>query len=237
MSSDKESKKILFFTYYYIPYNVTGGNRVTKFIKYFSQCGYEPYGVTAFDDTLKSNEHSMIDVPENAKITRINRVFSANTIANKNELYVTQVSLLKRAKNMLQRIVKDIFLSPDIQVVWMFKALPKLMKLVKEKKVNYVFITGSPFSLMIAGYILKKLFKIKLVLDFRDPWSTGPNAKKQTFIKQAFIRFWERKLCSGMEKGNNSVYSNKLADKFWNEVRAYFPNIDQVGLKIRKVEI
>ncbi len=47
------------------------------------------------------------------------------------------------------------------------------------------------------------------------------------------IRFWERKLCSGMERGNNSVYSDKLADKFWNEVRSRFSQIDMVGVKTK----
>lgn len=45
------------------------------------------------------------------------------------------------------------------------------------------------------------------------------------------VRFWERKLCSGMERGNNGVYSDKLADKFWDEVRGRFSHIDMVGLK------
>ena len=31
------------------------------------------------------------------------------------------------------------------------------------------------------------------------------------------IRFWERKLCSGMEKGKNGQYSSKVAEKFWDE--------------------
>lgn len=48
------------------------------------------------------------------------------------------------------------------------------------------------------------------------------------------IRFWERKLCSGMERGNNSVYSNKLAEKFWDEVRTRFSEIDMVGVKTTK---
>ncbi len=46
------------------------------------------------------------------------------------------------------------------------------------------------------------------------------------------VRFWERKLCAGMERGNHSVYSNKLADKFWGEVRKDFPKIDLVGVKV-----
>jgi len=48
------------------------------------------------------------------------------------------------------------------------------------------------------------------------------------------IRFWERKLCSGMEKGHNGQYSIKLAEKFWGEVRKHFSHIDQVGVQITK---
>lgn len=50
------------------------------------------------------------------------------------------------------------------------------------------------------------------------------------------VRFWERKLCSGMERGNNSVYSDKLADKFWNEVRDRFSKIDMVGVKSKTLD-
>lgn len=45
------------------------------------------------------------------------------------------------------------------------------------------------------------------------------------------VRFWERKLCSGMERGRHAQYSNQLADKFWQQVRSDYPLIDQVGVK------
>lgn len=44
------------------------------------------------------------------------------------------------------------------------------------------------------------------------------------------IRQWENKLCSQSEKGGYGVYSGKLAEKFWGEVRAKFPRIDDVGV-------
>ncbi len=50
----------------------------------------------------------------------------------------------------------------------------------------------------------------------------------------AIISDWENKLCGHMEKGNNAVFSAKLADKFNNEVKKYFPMIDWVGVKIKK---
>lgn len=45
------------------------------------------------------------------------------------------------------------------------------------------------------------------------------------------IRFYEEQLCSGMERGNNAVYSAKLAEKFWAEVKKTFPYIELVGVK------
>ncbi len=48
------------------------------------------------------------------------------------------------------------------------------------------------------------------------------------------IRFWERKLCFGMEKGVNHQYSSRLAEKFWNEIRKDYSHIDLVGVEITK---
>lgn len=48
------------------------------------------------------------------------------------------------------------------------------------------------------------------------------------------IRFWERKLCSGMEKGVNSQYSSKLAEKFWNEIKKTYTHIELVGVTSTK---
>lgn len=47
-------------------------------------------------------------------------------------------------------------------------------------------------------------------------------------------RFWERKLCSGMERGKFAQYSHTLAEKFWQLIKTDFPLIDQVGV-IKKI--
>lgn len=45
------------------------------------------------------------------------------------------------------------------------------------------------------------------------------------------VRDWERRLCSGTEKGGYGQYSAGLADKFWAAVRDQFPLIGEVGVK------
>lgn len=44
----------------------------------------------------------------------------------------------------------------------------------------------------------------------------------------------EARLCGRMERGKNAVYSANLSEKYWDEVRKYFPCIDEVGIKISK---
>jgi len=45
------------------------------------------------------------------------------------------------------------------------------------------------------------------------------------------IRQYEKQLCSKTNSGTYSKFSSNLADKFWAEVRLYFPRIDFVGVK------
>ena len=49
------------------------------------------------------------------------------------------------------------------------------------------------------------------------------------------LRATERQLCSGMERGGYGAYSSKLAEKYWEIVKAEYPLIDLVGVKRRVV--
>ena len=50
------------------------------------------------------------------------------------------------------------------------------------------------------------------------------------------VRDWDRRLCSAMGKGAFSQYSQKLSEKFWDEVRVMFPLIDKVGVRVRQTK-
>lgn len=45
------------------------------------------------------------------------------------------------------------------------------------------------------------------------------------------IEEWERRLCSGMERGDNARYSMNLSEKFWGEIKRELPMIELVGVK------
>lgn len=59
---------------------------------------------------------------------------------------------------------------------------------------------------------------------------------------QKVIREWEQKLCGRSEGSGYALFTGKLAEKFWGEVRALYPMIDYVGLetdnfKIKKINL
>ncbi|MGI5828187.1 MAG: hypothetical protein ACOX6V_04185 [Patescibacteria group bacterium] len=73
-----------------------------------------------------------------------------------------------------------------------------------------------------------------------DDYGKNKQKYKEQFDREGkiileIVKDWEARLCGHMEKGDNAVFSSNLADKFWEEVRAYFPYIDMVGMKVRKI--
>ncbi len=42
---------------------------------------------------------------------------------------------------------------------------------------------------------------------------------------------WDKRLCTQMERGKNGVFSSKVSEKFWSEVKKDFPLIELVGVE------
>lgn len=77
-----------------------------------------------------------------------------------------------------------------------------------------------------------------LFLDFKevhDKFIEDESYKKEFNEKGAkvvdIIREYERKLTSQQDKGQYSKFSTGLSDRFWDQIRAFLPRIDFVGVK------
>jgi len=83
----------------------------------------------------------------------------------------------------------------------------------------------------------------ELLEEFRvihDAFAQGDSSKEEEFHSVGIrvldkIREWDRRLCSGMSRGQFSQYTVKLSEKFWERVRKDFSLIDEVGVRTRKV--
>ena len=87
-------------------------------------------------------------------------------------------------------------------------------------------------------YDLLKKNQVKTYTKFikaHQDFSSNPDENRGEFNRigrdfVSLVRAYERRLCGGMEKSNNSVYSAKVSEKYWQLIREEFPLIDQVGV-------
>jgi hypothetical protein len=73
-----------------------------------------------------------------------------------------------------------------------------------------------------------------------DAYVADPAKYEMAFNEQGLqvmdlLRATDRQLCSGMDRGGYGAYSSKLSEKFWQLVKADYPQIDLVGIKRRVV--
>jgi glycosyltransferase involved in cell wall biosynthesis len=74
----------------------------------------------------------------------------------------------------LERFTRRLLLwldTPDEDVGWLPWAIPAALRLVRERPVRAIYATGPPFSVVLAGVLVKRLSRLPLVLDFRDAWT------------------------------------------------------------------
>lgn len=69
-----------------------------------------------------------------------------------------------------------------------------------------------------------------------DNYVTDPKKWQEQYNEEGkdimvLLRRWENNLCSKSESSRYGKFSNKLAEKFWEEIRLHFPKIDAVGIK------
>lgn len=70
----------------------------------------------------------------------------------------------------MSRIVQDIFV-PDPQILWLPVLTRAARRIVHERDIDIVLITGAPYSTyMLAERLRKDFARLAIVLDFRDEW-------------------------------------------------------------------
>lgn len=71
-----------------------------------------------------------------------------------------------------------------------------------------------------------------------DTYALDPDKYQEEYNREGekiltIIREWEDKLCRTTEKGGYSQYSGNLAEKFQDEVRKHFAEVDKIGIKVK----
>ncbi len=182
----KKNKKILFITYYFPPLGGVGSIRITKFLKYLPKYGFYGDVIAPKNPPYYFYDDSILkDIPRESKI------FFGD--------FFHPLKFLKRFRKISSRPRGFLlhFVWPDY-AIWFIGTALKIFKKIKN---NYttVFISMPPFALGIAGWIIKKISFLSLIIDFRDPWYNNKGIETN-FIKKILNRIWEKKVIKVADK-------------------------------------
>ena len=175
-------KKVLFCAYIFPPIGGAGVQRSLKFVKYLRKSGYEPIVLTVGENDGKlSGDISMLkEIPDDITVIRIdNKIFLPEFLSLKEqqEIYNLYCGVLQ-SKNWMDEYMKiinntDARLVPDNRIIWVNECLKQIGQKINMDEIDIVFTTGNPFSTFFLGYYLKKMYGIKWIQDYRDPWMSN----------------------------------------------------------------
>ncbi len=203
---------ILFLAYYFPPESSSGSFRPLFFANELSEKGHQVTVVTAkqgaylsdqpLDPDLVKQVSSSIEIircavfrPRELLIrikTSLSRNLKPGEVASS-----TAVQDFQSRPGKFQRVkdfITDILATPDPHVGWLPFAVWSASKVVRKNRCDVIYATGSPWSGLLSGVVLKLMSGKPLIADFRDPWVSNPNFSVRTAPVKIIDRFFERRV-------------------------------------------
>ncbi|MBF0121066.1 MAG: glycosyltransferase [Desulfobacterales bacterium] len=230
---------VLMLAYYFPPDSSSGAFRPLFFSKYLSKKGIKVTVLTARETDFLPfqvlDKMMLSQIPSNVRVVRTRvlrpREFLINLkhkFSKKAHQKGESINSQKKEKESFFKILKDIFIEffaiPDAQMGWIPIVLREGIRIIKKNKIDVIYVTGSPWSSMIAGVLLRSQTGVPLVLDFRDPWVSNPGFILRSKLSRLIEKKMERKIISNAD----AVIANtsELRDDFLK--RYPFLTINQV---------
>ncbi len=199
---------ILMLAYYFPPDSSSGSFRPLYFASYFKKKGDRVTILTAkkeyflpdqsLDPPLLPNDlnitRTRVYRPREALLGFRDRIFKrkGHSLGMSSMDPVGDKGKVQTVFQVTKDFITTALASPDAHMGWLFPGILAGRRLLKTQKFDIIYATGSPWTGMLIGSVLKYLFKVPLVLDFRDPWTQNPGF----MIRQKVFRILE----SAMEK-------------------------------------
>ena len=187
-----DNLNILIITYYWPPSGGSGVQRWVFFAKYLKQLGHNPIVLTV---DQKYASYNLIDnsLTNQVKDIETHKTYSFETLklyslfksGNKSKAipqsYIPNQSLFDK----IASFIRLNFFIPDSRIGWNYFAFKKAKKLIEKNNINCVITTGPPHSTHLIGKKITEKFKLKWIVDLRDPWAEIFYLKNKFRLKYA----------------------------------------------------
>jgi glycosyltransferase involved in cell wall biosynthesis len=172
--------------------------RSAQFTKYLTEFGWSPTVLTTSLPRCAQIDRKMLnDLPKEVAIVRalsLERLFGQIRGAKFNGINESYGFI-----HFLKRIVR-VLIFPDRQLLWLPGALLNGFLLLIKNRYELIYATYGPATNLLIGYILKKIFKKPLVVDFRDLWVDDPTDMAPTRLHHYLHQFVEKKIVSAADR-------------------------------------
>ncbi|MBN2395564.1 MAG: glycosyltransferase [Candidatus Atribacteria bacterium] len=169
-------KNVLIITYYFPPANSAGVFRTLKFAKYLGKFNYRVSICTPnpFFMRIPKDFKLLNEIPQDIKIYRtfildLNWIFKL--------FYALRI-------NFLIHLINNYLLFPDYQRQWLMFSKKKIKQILKNEKIDLVFISSPPHSLHLLSEWIKRKWFLPVVADFRDPFSFNFQKRSPKLFKK-----------------------------------------------------
>ncbi len=175
--ASRPMRRLLLVAYQFPPVGGAGVQRVTKFVKYLQQFGWQTTVLTVKNPSVPAIDHSLLnDVPPGTEMLRAitwepsYAVKSLVTGAAGHPAASFRTRLRAFAKSAL-RTAANCLLQPDPQILWVPNAIRMGRQVLEETRHDAILASGPPFSTFLVGRALSQESGLPLVVDYRDEWS------------------------------------------------------------------
>lgn len=177
-------RRVLIVAYDFPPRGATGVIRVTKFVRYLPEFGWQPVVVAAAVRGGMIDEALLAQLPPDLEVIRVeNRFAPGNAVAGRHAARPTPGARLRQ-------LLRRLFI-PDPQLLWVPGVVRAAAQRIEQGDIDALMTTAPPYSVHVAGLWLKRRFpRLPWLMDLRDIWSENPTIPDPlTYKLQAA---WER---------------------------------------------
>ena len=224
---------ILIITYYWPPSGGSGVQRWMFFAKYLKKFGYNPIILTVDSKYASYNliDNSLTDQVKDIEVHNtpsfeILKLYSMFKSGNKNRAIPQSYIPTQTFFDKIASFIRLNFFIPDSRIGWNYFAFKKAKKLIEDNNINCVITTGPPHSTHLIGKKIYNKFKLKWIVDLRDPWAEIFYLKNKfqfKYVKKLNLKFEVDVLNSAdailTTVGNR--YQTILKDKLLNSKKIY----------------
>ncbi len=213
-------KKVIIISYFFTPCNLTASQRALGWAKYLKEFGFYPVIVTRNwdlpiakpEDTGRSSGNKIV----HEKFDDYEVYYLPYVSSLRDRIYLKKSTskinvLLRKTLTFLELLLFNFTTK-----VLPYRNLYSFSKnyLEKNRDIEHLIISASPFPMFRFGYLLNRKFGIKWLADYRDDWGTNEvriYSKLEKFLN-IFERNSERKWVrtASMVSSISDHYTNKI---------------------------